>query len=223
VPSKQSAADAKDSALKPSARNPPVAVSERAESLPLNRYLVYFSIAISGCLLDLWTKHAVFQWRGIEGAKPPWWIIEGYFGFETAMNPGALFGIGAGFSMLFAVLSIVAAVGILAWLFYGKAARDWWLTIALACVTAGIFGNLYDRLGYGFTDDMREQYVAARADPEFIATREHAVRDWILFQWPTEAKAYKWPNFNIADMLLVCGASALVWRSFQKPPDENDS
>jgi signal peptidase II len=191
--------------------------TQLADPLPANRYLTFFAIAIGGCLLDLWTKHAVFQWRGIEGRKPAWWIVEGYFGLETAMNPGALFGIGAGWSLLFAGLSIVAAVGILTWLFYGKAARDWWLTIALACVTAGIFGNLYDRVGLGFTQSMREQYVAGRFKPEFIATRENAVRDWILFQWPAEPEPYKWPNFNIADMLLVGGAGTLVWRSFQKP------
>jgi len=39
----------------------------------------------------------------------------------------------------------------------------------------------------------------------------HAVRDWILVMignWP-------WPNFNIADSLLVCGAGLLLWHAFR--------
>ena len=54
---------------------------------------------------------------------------------------------GQGFWLLFAALSIAAAVGILVWLFAAGAARDWLLTVALAIVTIGILGNLYDRLG----------------------------------------------------------------------------
>lgn len=192
--------------------------SEKLGRLPANRYLVFFTIVMVGSLLDLWTKHAVFAWRGIEQANHEWWIVENYFGIEPAMNPGALFGIGAGGSWLFASLSVVAAIGILVWLFVGKAAHDWWLAIALACVLAGIFGNLYDRVGLGFTPEMRSQYVSAGYPAEFIATRETAVRDWILFRWQT--KEYTWPNFNIADMLLVGGAGALVFRSLQKPPEK---
>ena len=45
------------------------------------------------------------------------------------------------------------------------------------------------------------------------------MRDWILFTWPESGlKIFDpWPNFNIADSLLVTGAimlvvHALVWR-----------
>ena len=54
---------------------------------------------------------------------------------------------GQGFSLLFAALSMGAAIAILVWLFAVGAARDWLLTIALAIVMIGILGNLYDRLG----------------------------------------------------------------------------
>jgi len=189
-----------------------------ASRLPLNRYAIYGAIVIAGTALDLWTKHAVFQWRGIPQMDNEWWIVENYVGIETAMNPGALFGIGAGWSMLFAGLSVAAAIGIVIWLFYKRAARDLWLTIALAGVTAGILGNLYDRLGFGLTDDLRQQYVAAGMTEEYIEVQETSVRDWILLRWQT--REYQWPNFNIADMMLVCGAVALVIRSFQKPAEE---
>jgi signal peptidase II len=45
------------------------------------------------------------------------------------------------------------------------------------------------------------------------------VRDWILFVWPESKLTIfnPWPNFNIADSLLVTGAimlvlHALIWR-----------
>src|SRR5687767_7034143 len=64
--------------------------------LPLNRYLIYFGLAAVGCAVDLLTKEAVFRWRGLPRANNPWWLIDGRFGIETSVNPGALFGMGAG-------------------------------------------------------------------------------------------------------------------------------
>ncbi len=54
-------------------------------------------------------------------ARPTWhptnvWMIENYVGVQTAVNEGALFGMGAGFGSLFALLSVLAGAGILVWL-----------------------------------------------------------------------------------------------------------
>ena len=121
--------------------------SSLAAAVPQNRHVVFWGIAVLGCALDLLTKQWVFQWRGMPGQSPVWWIWEPFIGIETALNPGALFGMGAGFGTGFAVLSVAAAVGVVVWLFWFRAARDWLLTIALGCVMGGIGGNLYDRLG----------------------------------------------------------------------------
>ena len=127
-----------------------------------------------------------------------WWIWEGYVGIETTLNPGALFGMGAGFVHVFSLLSVVAAIGILVWLFLFGAAREWPLTIALGCVMGGIGGNLYDRLGLW-------------AVPGDATARVCQVREWILFRFGD----YTWPNFNIADCLLVCGSILLVWHGMR--------
>ncbi len=138
--------------------------------VPYSRYFAYFLIAGVGCAVDLWSKHAVFAWRGMPRAANEWWIWENVLGIETALNHGALFGMGQGRSGLFSVLSIIAAIGIVYWLFAAKAASDWLLTIALSMITGGILGNLYDRLGlWGGLD----------AQGETI----HAVRDWILIAY----------------------------------------
>jgi hypothetical protein len=48
----------------------------------------------------------------------------------------------------------------------------------------------------------------------------YAVRDFILLAWRWDAQWQNrvvWPNFNIADSLLVCGAIALLVLSMRKP------
>jgi signal peptidase II len=173
--------------------------------VPASRYVAFLLIAATGALTDLLTKSWSFAWRGDPGERPIWWVIEGYFGIETAVNTGAVFGIGAGQGVLFAMLSVVALVGICAWLFLYGAAHLWWLTIALAMICGGILGNLYDRLGFWWEPGMDERW------------RTGAVRDWILWQ---AGDRWKWPNFNIADSLLVTGAAMLIWRSFFPGPEE---
>jgi signal peptidase II len=166
------------------------------KAIPVARILLFAAIAVVGCGTDLATKQWIFDKLGPPGG-PTWWLIDGVFGLQTSLNEGALFGIGQGQVWLFAGLSVVAGAGILYWLFVAGGAHDRWLTIALAAVTAGILGNLYDRLGM------------------WSPTGYQAVRDWILFQYHD----WKWPNFNIADSLLVCGAAMIVWSAiFQTDP-----
>lgn len=173
------------------------------KAVPLNRYVAFFSLAIIGCLVDLATKSWVFGWLGMPGERPVWWIWPGVLGFETSLNEGALFGFGQGKVAIFAILSVLAALGILYWLFVARAASDLRLTVALGLVTAGIFGNLYDRLGL---PELRWNYATALHQ---IEEPVYAVRDWILVM----IGPFHWPNFNIADSMLVCGAALLVWHA----------
>ena len=181
-------------------------------AVPANRYVVFFTIAAAGCIADLATKSWIFARLG----QPPsrtWWIIDDVFGFQTSLNQGALFGMGQGFVTFFAVMSILAAVGIVAWLFLARAAGDLPLTIALGMVTAGILGNLYDRLGFPGLEWNFANQLHEIGDPVY------AVRDWILVmigRWP-------WPTFNIADSMLVCGAILLVWHAFRHDPGRQPS
>ncbi len=97
---------------------------------------------------------------------------------------------GQGHTSFLAVVSVGALVAILCWLWLGKATDSWLLTIALGLMLAGVMGNLYDRLGYWGMQ---------------------GVRDWILLAYGR----FTWPNFNVADMCLVCGAGILLLHSFQ--------
>ena len=173
------------------------AVNELSDT-PVRRVACFFALAVTGCLADLLSKSVVFTWLGPpNGTENIYWLMEGYVGIETALNRGALFGMGEGKVWLFACLSFVALGGILFWLFRKSNQNDWLLTITLGIVTGGILGNLYDRLGLW---------------SEF---KVFAVRDWIRLSYQYDG--YVWPNFNIADSLLVCGAALLVWHSFTTP------
>ena len=176
-------------------------------AVPVNRYAVFFAIAVAGCAIDLVTKTRLFAWLGMPGEKPSYWLWDGVFGFTTSLNEGALFGIGQGQVALFVLLSLVAAGGIVVWLFWTGAAHDWLLTIALGCVMSGIFGNLYDRLGFPGLKWNFPNQLHRVGDPVY------AVRDWLHFK--VDPIGLNWPIFNIADSMLVCGAALLVWHALR--------
>lgn len=163
-------------------------------AIQINRALFLF-LAVFGCAADLGTKHWIFAWRGMPRPSNEWWLWEPYVGIETALNRGALFGMGQmiGPSGL-AVISVLAGGAFCWWGLFGSASKDRTLSVTLGVILGGIIGNLYDRIGlWG----------------------EQAVRDWILFRYGN----YTWPNFNIADCLLVCGATSFFFLAFRSNED----
>ena len=155
------------------------------------RCVLFLSLAALGCAADLLTKSWVFQWRGMPTPNNEWWIWEGVLGIETAINTGALFGMGQGQVFFFATVSFLAIGGILYWVFLGHVTRDLLVTVALGLILGGILGNLYDWLGFW---------------------GQYGVRDWILIRY----RSFTWPNFNIADSLLVVGAGILMWHAYRE-------
>jgi signal peptidase II len=175
--------------------------------------IIYLVIFAAGTALDLWTKNAVFGALGLPGqynAEVPesesiYFLWDGVFGFQTSVNTGALFGIGQGGVIYLAIFSCIFLAGIVGFVAL-YAWKNRFLTVILAMISAGIAGNLYDRLALHGIRDIDGNAV-------------YAVRDWILVLFGT----YHYPNFNIADSLLVCSAVLLVVYSFwfdkpNKPP-----
>jgi signal peptidase II len=179
------------------------------KAISANRCLVFLLISVSGCALDLTTKSAAFCWLGMPGpASNTKCIWKGVFGLQTSLNEGALFGLGQGMVSVFAGLSIVAAIGIFFWVFFAGGTRDWLLTIALGFIVAGIFGNLYDRLGLpGLKWD-------GLSSSHAFGEPVYAVRDFIL----VKIGHWNWPNFNLADSFLNCGAVLLIWHALRIKP-----
>jgi signal peptidase II len=188
--------------------------------VPVNRAVVFFVVAAIVLAGDLASKSLVFRDLGYPGtdrepvvrgqhavfAAPPessgssvaylnGWVT---FRLFTSFNRGALWGVGQGYTWLFAALSGAAVVGIPTWLFGFRAARSWWLTVALSLILGGTLGNLYDRIGLPQCIDENGGTVLA-------------VRDFLLFTFG----AFHWPVFNFADVSLVTGAGMLVVHSLQ--------
>jgi signal peptidase II len=191
-------------------------------SIPVSRHLLFWSLAAIGLAADLGTKAWMFSRQDLLAGQI-WWIwpnhIGNHVGFQLSLNQGALFGMGQGNVWLFAACSIAAAIAIPAWLFVLGGAHDRALTIVLGCILGGVIGNLYDRVGLpGLEWDTLEHLNYNQNPPG----RVYAVRDFVLLarQWPPRSRWDVWPNFNLADSLLVCGAIALLVLSMRKPSAE---
>jgi len=110
------------------------------------------------------------------------------------VNKGALFGIGSngeGLNYIFMTISILAACFIIFWARRPNVAQDRFLCFALGLILAGTLGNLFDRIVFsGVRDFLHCYYIDSAGMPHI------------------------WPDFNVADCCLVCGASVLLLHSF---------
>lgn len=179
-----------------------------------SRLSLFLAIAASGFALDLATKHWIFSELGRPGEKSVRWIVDDVFGFQTSLNQGALFGIGQGQIALFVTLSFIALLGIVWWV-WTDISKSVYLASTLGLISGGILGNLWDRVAmHGMTWTEFDCKVWS-CDPECVGKPIYAVRDWILVM----IGDYPWPNFNIADSCLVCGAILIgAFALFAKTP-----
>jgi signal peptidase II len=205
------------SAKKPAmtAANPYESPQLAANSVSRSRIWVnvalFFVLAVGGGALDLWTKTWIFQKLGMPSTQHPWVLWEGVFSLTTSLNEGALFSIGQGFALGFAVLSIGAALGIGYWLAFKGAIRETLLVVALGLIMSGIGGNLYDRLGM---HGLKWHWPLER-----LGQPVYAVRDWLHFCLVSSdgQVIFNWPVFNLADCFLVVGAGLLFIQSWRTP------
>jgi signal peptidase II len=172
---------------------------------PRSRLAVYLLITSLGTAADLGSKSLVFDSMGGVFRRTDWLFDTAWVRFElhTSLNRGALWGLGQGWALWFAALSVVALVGINYWLFFRHAARSLMLTCCLALISAGTLGNLYDRLG------LHGVSFPGEAGPA------RAVRDFLHFQFGS----FDWAIFNFADCLLVVGSLLLFLTPSWPEPD----
>ena len=153
---------------------------------PRSRWLLFGVVALGGLAFDLGTKTWMFRFVG-EPGSPAVSVIPNMLELRTTYNTGALWGFGNGWEyspLVFAILSVAVTCFVLYWLFVRGAARDPWLTLGLALITAGALGNCYDRLRFG------------------------KVRDFVHFH--IDPIGFDCAIFNFADNMLVLGAGILV-------------
>ena len=147
----------------------------------LSAHITFFTIVIAGVWLDLWSKHATFQWLGSD-PENIFSVIDGFFNIVNRVNDGAAFSIASGQRIILLSVSIVALVIVLG-IFLTGHLRNKTMIVAFALFTAGIIGNLYDRaFNDGFVRDFLDFYVGS----------------------------HHWPAFNVADSMLCIAVGLLI-------------
>jgi len=133
-----------------------------------------------GLCADLWTKHLAVL--NLEPAQADYPFIPGWLHFTYVRNYGAVFGAWQGARWLFVGVSLAAIVAVV--IMFANSGRRRLYQVLLGMLLAGIIGNLYDRLTYGYVRDM-----------------VHALPRWPHF--------FPWV-FNVADSLLCVSIGALI-------------
>jgi signal peptidase II len=114
-------------------------------------------------------------------------IVEGFFALEGTYNAGVTFGLAGGKTIPILVFTILVMLLLGAWLF-STSQRSAPLHVGIGMVLGGALGNLWDRVHWA------------------------KVRDFLLFYWgDPKDPSFSWPNFNVADSMIVCGVILIVW------------
>ncbi len=115
-------------------------------------------------------------------------VIENFFSITYIRNTGAAFGIlaqsGEAFRRTFLIGFSVVAIGFIIAMLRRLPSDEKLLTVALAFILGGAFGNLIDRLIYG------------------------EVIDFLDFYW----SGHHWPAFNVADSFITIGVVTILLR-----------
>lgn len=136
-------------------------------------------------------------------------IVPNILDFTLVLNPGAVFGMGAGKRVFFIAFTVIA-VGFAMWMFAAwTTRRDTLAHVAIGLVLSGGLGNLYDRLMFACVRD-------------FI----HPLPGVALpfgWSWPWGGREV-WPYVsNVADLWLLIGIVILLVIMLRTPAPQDQA
>jgi len=144
---------------------------------------LYFTVSVVVIFLDRLTK--LFVARHVElnfGSVP---VIPNFFSITHVENTGAAFSLFAEWPQRVRIPLLVGfstvAMLVVCYLLWNSATKFTWSGLAFAFILGGAIGNLYDRLLFGRVTDFLHFYIGP----------------------------HTWPDFNLADSAIVCGATLL--------------
>jgi signal peptidase II len=148
---------------------------------------------------DLFSRLALFQSEKHPAAVRVISVLDDFWHFRYAENPGAAFSFLASADSswrvpFFLVVSVVAMAAIL-WYYRNSKPEHVVFRCSLALVFGGAIGNLIDRARLGY------------------------VIDFISWHWYEKAA---WPTFNIADSAISVGVVLLLISSFKQDQEDRD-
>lgn len=188
----------------------------------LRAWMVLLSTSIIGLIADLWTKsfafanvttepfvvtrQAVLESPDLGYLIPrhdPVVAIDRVLEFTLVLNPGAVFGIGAGQRWFFVVFTLIAVVIALALFLRWTHAKDWIAHAGFGLIIAGGLGNLYDRLQFACVRDFIHPFPGVRLP--------------FGIHWPGGNNEL-WPYVsNVADAFLIVGIIFLMIHAWRMP------
>jgi signal peptidase II len=128
-------------------------------------------------------------------------LLPGWLHFHVTANQGTVFGVGQGNRWVFVGVSVLA-VGFLLYLFATSAPHQRVYQILVGMLLAGVLGNLYDRLFFGYVRDMIYM-LPGKTWPAWIADVLPSSWEW------TRGQIFPW-IFNVADTLLCTGVGLML-------------
>jgi signal peptidase II len=173
----------------------------------LARFLVP---AVIGLTIDLWTKYLAA--RHLAPTRDTIEFIPGWLHWTYTENRGAVFGSGQGLRWLFVAVSVLA-IGFLVYLFT-TSGRQRVYQVLLGILLAGVLGNLYDRVAYGYVRDM----IHALPGWKWPGWMVRTLPDGSFWQWKHH-DVFPW-IFNVADTLLCVGVFLMIVYSVVHRPHD---
>ncbi|PSH05121.1 MAG: signal peptidase II [Acidobacteria bacterium] len=145
---------------------------------------MYFLVSAVVILLDRLTK--LFIRSHIEPNFGSVIVIPKFFSITHVENTGAAFSLFADWPQNVRVPLLVGfstlAMLVVSYLLWKSATKFTFTGLALALILGGAVGNLYDRILFGRVTDFLHFYIGP----------------------------HSWPDFNVADSAIVCGAALLL-------------
>jgi signal peptidase II len=199
----------------------PASSSKRAWSILIITTVV-------GLIADLWTKALAFE--RVAGfpvvvdreqvmrvpdlgvlipPHEPVTIASSVLEFTLVLNPGAVFGIGAGKRWFFVIFTVIACVVALTLFIKWTRSRDWVAHAGFGLIISGGLGNLYDRVLFACVRDFIHPLPGVQL-PFGIS-------------WPG-GNTEIWPYVsNVADAFLIVGIFMLMFHAWRMPDPAQDS
>jgi len=185
--------------------------------------------SLIGLGVDLWTKSFAFAhvsdqavvvrrsdvissgsdlWRLIPPHEPST-VLDRVLEFTLVLNPGAVFGIGAGQRWFFVFFTVIAVLIALVLFVRWTHAKDWIAHAGFGLIIAGGAGNLYDRLVFACVRDFIHPFPSVHLP--------------FGLSWPG-GNSELWPYVsNVADAFLIVGIGMLMIHAWRMPDAKKQS
>lgn len=180
--------------------------------------------SVVGLVIDLWTKWYAFEHVAgfpvvVDRADvmrvddlgilipqhQPVMVMERVLEFTLVLNPGAVFGIGAGQRWFFVIFTLIACVVAVTLFLKWTRAQDWLAHGGFGLIIAGGLGNLYDRLVFACVRDFIHPLPGVRLP--------------FGLRWPG-GNPEIWPYVsNVADAFLIVGIVMLMIHAWRLPEE----